>query len=155
LQPSEAMKQELRRLSEKGGGTLTPSRVVDVARSPLNPLHKYFEWDDAVAAEKYRQDQARELIRCVHIEVTTENVTYVVPCYVRDTSLLDSESGYIELLSIRGNPQKKKLIVDEMRMAMAHLKRAGNIALAIENSRLHVTLLQEVSRIEAYLDSLK
>ncbi len=48
-------------------GTLTPQIVLDEARDPSHPLHHRFEWNDAVAAEKYRREQAHELIKSVKI----------------------------------------------------------------------------------------
>jgi hypothetical protein len=44
-------------------GKLTPQLVVDTARDPEHPLHSRFEWDDAVAGEAWRRQQAHELIR--------------------------------------------------------------------------------------------
>lgn len=56
---------ELRRI-ESERGLLIPSEVVEAARPATSPLHPHFEWDDSAAAEKYRIDQARNLIRvCV------------------------------------------------------------------------------------------
>lgn len=46
-------------------GTLTPANVVDAARAEDHPLHNRFEWNDDVAAEKWRLNQARQLIRVV------------------------------------------------------------------------------------------
>lgn len=46
---------------------LTPQVVVDEARDPAHPLHSRFEWDDTVAGEAYRRQQARELIRSAKI----------------------------------------------------------------------------------------
>lgn len=48
-------------------GSLTPEMVVDEARDPDSPLHDRFEWDDVVAAEKWRREQAHELIQSVKI----------------------------------------------------------------------------------------
>lgn len=48
-------------------GILTAENVVNAARSKDNPLHKAFEWDDNIAAERYRLQQAGQLIRCVVI----------------------------------------------------------------------------------------
>lgn len=57
--------EELRRI-ENERGKLLPKDVVEAARSATSPLHPHFEWDDSEAAEKYRLDQARTLIRvCV------------------------------------------------------------------------------------------
>lgn len=43
-------------------GTVTPEAVVEEARPSGAPLHSAFEWDDAVAAETHRQEQARKLL---------------------------------------------------------------------------------------------
>lgn len=44
-------------------GDLTPRLVVDAARPTDSPLHSHFEWDDTLAAEKWRLDQAGQLLR--------------------------------------------------------------------------------------------
>lgn len=44
-------------------GKLTPQLVVDTARDPEHPLHSRFEWDDTVAGDAWRRQQAHELIR--------------------------------------------------------------------------------------------
>jgi len=49
-------------------GRLTPALVVAAARDDGHPLHHRFEWDDDVAAERYRQVQAAELIRKVRVK---------------------------------------------------------------------------------------
>lgn len=48
-------------------GQLTPRLVVDLARDPEHELHSRFEWDDSIAAEKFRVEQARDLIRKVRV----------------------------------------------------------------------------------------
>lgn len=54
---------------EKKTGRLDPKDVVKEAESITSPLHKYFEWDDSVAAEAFRLWQARHLINHVKIEI--------------------------------------------------------------------------------------
>jgi hypothetical protein len=56
--------RELDRIQKKHG-LLTPELVLDSARPLSSPLHAGFEWDDCVAAEKYRLAQAGYLIRAV------------------------------------------------------------------------------------------
>ena len=58
---------ELQRISDQEGGRLTPVAVVEAARDPDHVLHPLFEWDNLVAAENFRLDQARALIRSVHV----------------------------------------------------------------------------------------
>jgi hypothetical protein len=48
------------------GVVLSPELVLDAARDEDHPLHASFEWDDSVAAEKYREEQAGRMIRASH-----------------------------------------------------------------------------------------
>lgn len=48
-------------------GALTPELVVDTARDPHHPLHSRFEWDDRIAGEKHRIEQAGQLLRVVKL----------------------------------------------------------------------------------------
>lgn len=48
-------------------GSLTAALIVDAARSPEHPLHSRFEWDDSTAAEKWRLEQASQLLRVVKL----------------------------------------------------------------------------------------
>lgn len=52
------------------GDSATPAQIVDKARDPSSELHKCFEWNDAVAAEKHRLDQARQVVRHLVIRET-------------------------------------------------------------------------------------
>lgn len=59
--------EELEKIANKHKGKLKAGMVVEEARNNKAPLHDYFEWDDLIAAEKWRIEQARYLIR--HIKV--------------------------------------------------------------------------------------
>lgn len=48
-------------------GRLTPKELVDESRPEDAPLHGEFEWDDARAAEAYRETQARYIIRSIEL----------------------------------------------------------------------------------------
>lgn len=50
-------------------GMLTAKNLVDVSRPETAPLHDEFEWNDSVAAEKYREDQARYVIRSLRVVI--------------------------------------------------------------------------------------
>jgi hypothetical protein len=55
--------KELDRIRTSRGGYFKPEDVVDESRPANAPLHNVFEWNDTVAAEAYRVDQARYIIR--------------------------------------------------------------------------------------------
>lgn len=46
---------------------LTPANLVDEGRPDGSPLHGLFEWDDSVAAERYRETQAAYIIRSIEV----------------------------------------------------------------------------------------
>jgi len=54
---------ELERIRKKHAGDLTARVVVDEAAKKRNPLYRAFEWNDKVAADKLRCEQARYIMR--------------------------------------------------------------------------------------------
>lgn len=53
----------------KQTGPLTAEAVLEEAKNPRSPLHKYIEWDDSKAAHQYRLEQARKIIRSIEVVV--------------------------------------------------------------------------------------
>lgn len=62
---AEQTANELERIRKEKG--LTAPAVVDASRPENAPLHSCFTWDDFEAAEKYRESQARTIIRAVFV----------------------------------------------------------------------------------------
>jgi hypothetical protein len=67
---TEKVVKEILNIKEKKG--LTAEEVLSQAQKKNSALHDFFTWDDSVAAEKYRLQQARILINEVKIIVNTE-----------------------------------------------------------------------------------
>lgn len=44
------------------GDEVTPAQIVEMARNEETELHKCFDWDDHSAAEKWRKQQARQIL---------------------------------------------------------------------------------------------
>jgi hypothetical protein len=47
--------------------------VLEAAKKKKSELHKCFEWDDPTAAEEYRKEQARLVMRMIAVEVRYED----------------------------------------------------------------------------------
>lgn len=60
---AKEISQELNKLGE-----FTSEEVVEAAKDPSSPLHKYFDWDDYSAAKKFRLTQARHLVLAIGFE---------------------------------------------------------------------------------------
>ena len=52
---------------------ITPKAILDFARDENSELHKCFEWDNDLAAEKYRPIQAGNVIRMLYVEPKSED----------------------------------------------------------------------------------
>lgn len=91
------------------GDSFSPADVVEAARDESSELHKCFEWRDEVAAEKYREHQARMIITQLVVRTETSDNTPVsvrvissaneVNTYVPTKMLIKSESDYADLLA--------------------------------------------------------
>lgn len=66
-------------LSEQGG--VTRRDVLDAARSENSPLHSYFEWNDAVAADIYRLNQASKMLQSIKIKYVDGEVVSAVRAF--------------------------------------------------------------------------
>lgn len=79
--PKEPRVQQEQILAELRGimnrdpnGMLRADAVVQIASDPSSPLHRYFTWDDARAAEKQRLREAQMLIKNVEIFIEPLNI---------------------------------------------------------------------------------
>lgn len=99
--PAEVAGAVCQKLSESKEG-LTPRSLVNASRDANAPLHNEFEWNDSVAAEKYREDQARCIIR--HLIIVRTDVEEV-PRH-RDRSFVstgENNTAYVSLQTALNN----------------------------------------------------
>ena len=91
---------------EIGNERISPAEVLEKARDVNSELHKCFEWNDSIAAEKYRLQQARGiLINLVYKEkesneepVRTFQITTQKNVYQPSVQFLVQEDEYQHLL---------------------------------------------------------
>lgn len=79
--------EELNRIYQERG-SLNPSDIVEESKDENAPLHPCFEWNDSIAANKYREGQAATIVRAIITEPdiatgTTEEVRAFV--HVQET----------------------------------------------------------------------
>ena len=75
------------------GEEATAKQIVDKARNAETELHKCFEWDNDIAAEKYRIEQARDIAANLVIRRTEEQIEREEP-EIRVFHKPTSTSGY-------------------------------------------------------------
>ena len=59
-------------------GELTSARFLDVSRPEDAPTHNLFEWNDSVAAERYRLQQATVAINSVEVQIVNESTATAI-----------------------------------------------------------------------------
>jgi len=134
----EVAAQELARIAEKVA--LTPEAVVKEARKKRNPLHHYFEWDDSLAAEHYRCEQARYMIRSLEVTIVPNakqpEKTLTVRSYLSVGSGIedgkDSQFHSIEA------------VVSDSELRDQVLRKIWNRLLALKQQYQHLTELKAV-----------
>lgn len=68
--PAQAAGEQCKALAD--AGNLSAKTLVDANRAEDAPLHPAFEWRDEVAAEEYRKEQARHIIRSLVLVSDTD-----------------------------------------------------------------------------------
>ena len=54
------------------GNEVTPEQIVEMAKNENTELHKCFDWNDQSAAEKWRKQQARQILCYLVIQEETQ-----------------------------------------------------------------------------------
>jgi len=133
-------------------GKLTPEQVIEAAEDESSPLHGCFTWDDTEAAAKWRIEEARELIRSVHIEITVEERTVRSVAYVRDQTQPQAVAGYVSTLKVR--KQTPDVLRAEFAAVAALLERAAGIAHALDRGDVADWIARIKAQVVAMGDSL-
>jgi len=105
---------ELQMLANKTG-SLTAAAVVDAAKPKTSALHNHFEWKNTVAAEKYREEQARQLIRRVHIvnsKTDDDGTTRIVK--VRALIHSAQRDAYVPMATVVLDPKLREEFIERL-----------------------------------------
>lgn len=116
---------------------LTPRLVVDAARDASHPLHGRFEWDDSIAGEKYRQQQASELIRSVRVRYVEGGEQRDVRAFVAIPRTDEPASNYMPVEEVAADDFARTLLLKQaerdwktLRSRYAHLREFFQLILS-------------------------
>jgi hypothetical protein len=138
--------RRLEQLHKKHDG-LTAKSVLEDARRARSPLHKYFEWDDTVAAEKWRLNQASDLVRSVRviIEETGEE-----PREMRAFVSVYGEQKkkvYLPAIEAMEDEDYRKQILDRLKKELTDVKK--RYCTILDVAELFDAIDTHVRRVEA------
>lgn len=110
----EVIREVLQNLYD-AAGVLTPEMVVEAARPAGSPIHSFFEWDDAQAAEEHRKAQARKLIRSVRVIYAQDNEgrDKSVRAFVSVKSPRESKPAYRPTEEVIQDPIQRAILLRE------------------------------------------
>ena len=116
-------------------GVIDPHTVVDESRPEDAPLHPAFEWCDEIAAEKWRVEQARRVVRSVEIIAEDRNEPTQI-AYVN----IQSQGGYVSVATVRSQPDLYEEALQSYRSrleaAVAQLAKLEELAPRSQKSRI-------------------
>ena len=134
-------------------GRLTPEQIVHEAEKEDSPLHSFFEWDNDIAAEAHRIEQARDLIKRVKIVVEVQEKNVRTVAYVRDTEKGKSEAGYVSLLKVNTR-QAKDIMASELERILELLDRAIKLS-TVTQTDLPAGISSKLESIKSKVSELK
>lgn len=96
--------QEIQTLGE----SYSPEDIVELARNPQTELHKCFDWDDSIAAEKWRKHTARLICCSLQVVIEKENTEPVTYRLIQNDR---SEQAYKPVtLTVRNDDEYGRLL---------------------------------------------
>jgi hypothetical protein len=125
---AEVAGKELERIADRDGA-IQPQVVVDESRPEDAPLHPAFEWDDEVAAERYRIHQARKLIKDVHVIKASpggDDKPKAAYVHIPETASETIQRGYYKTEVVAQRPDLYALALDKMMQRMRSLQEAAD-----------------------------
>jgi hypothetical protein len=125
-------------IATANGGKATPKAVLDAARVQSSPIHRFFEWDDAKAAEAYRLDQASYLIRSIEVQYTGKPEDRVRAFHIVRS---EDASGYAPIGTILSSQDMTKQLIQRAKAELASwARRYQSIQHAVEISGIFAAL---------------
>jgi hypothetical protein len=122
--------------------TLDPKDVVAFAVNQNTSLHHCFDWDDSSAGRKYREVQARALIRRFNIVINDAGRGREVRAYVKIKTAPQMEIGYERTADVLADPAKRLSLLLDL------LKRMRSSALSYQLPELE-PVLAAIAQAEA------
>ena len=104
-------------IRERNNGMIQAADLVNEARPKRSPLNGLFEWRNGVAAEKFREEQARRVIRAVRTvfdESSDEPIETVAFVRVR----IEGNSGYVSAVQAMTDDELRGQVLAEARAAI-------------------------------------
>ena len=144
---------ERERIIAKHGG-ISAEILLDEWRDEASPFHSEIDWNAERCAARDLLDQARRIIRLRFVVRSGIETVRSAPFCIRDPSAAPREQGYRLVSDLRGEPDEaRRAVMHELTTALSHLRRARDIAAALDLRDLFDRLLDEALAAERAVSS--
>ena len=139
--PAEVAGKVMEQIEEKHG-EVTKELFLEASRPEDSPTHNCFEWDDSVAAEKYRLNQAYHVILDLEITIAEDTSGSLSPAYVNVIQKTSKESAKYRSLEVAMSDDELRANVianalrefEQTKQKYSHLVELTDIFKAIESA---------------------
>lgn len=136
--PAQVVGDRLENLRKKHG-SLTPGLVVADAADENSPLHPAFDWNDRSAAKKWREEQAKLMIRMLVIQASEdEDDETTVRAFV--SVVQDDDRQYTSMKVAMADPDLREQVIQqcfdeltEARNKYKHLREFAKVWEAVDS----------------------
>ncbi len=108
---------------EKRDGVVTKESFLEASRPIEAPTHKAFEWDDSVAAEKYRLEQSGRIIRNLCVKIVKDDKPEKVTAYVNVSKTTADSAKYMSLQVALEDDENRSVVLENALNELRLFKR--------------------------------
>ena len=105
--------EQIAKIIQANNGHIKPVDVVESAKPVRSPLHNTFDWNDRSAAEKYRVEQAKYILRqLVIVRIQEDDEPIIIRAFVsvRDE---DDSPVYTSIDRAAQNPEEWEYVINQ------------------------------------------
>lgn len=112
--------ERLEWLETRHNGLLSAEAVLADAKDEASPLNAAFEWDDTEAAQQYRLDQARSLMRSIKVEIRQVKTVPAVPVRAYVNVRQHEQRGYAPIATAMSDADLRQQILQRAFRELKH-----------------------------------
>ena len=113
----EALKSEL------GKDYIEAEDLLNASRAENAPLHSCFEWDDTIAAEKYRLNQAGDIIRNITVKIVDASEKPQVVRALVNVSPQNEKGKYVSIQTAMVKGEYRDQVLKNALIELQNFKR--------------------------------
>ena len=121
---------------EIGDVNVTPEEVLKKAKNKKSELHKCFEWDNDIAAERYRLQQARQIIQLLVVTPVAEEHTPL-----RAFQITSERNTYQSTRLFLEQPDEYQVLLDRAKQELQSLRSRYKMLTELE------TIFEEIDAL--------